>query len=308
MEPHRSEAVGAGVPRLTEAWPASGQPCGRGVHERLVQGRWGAKRGHGSEFTGVQATGEHPAPLPLARPWRERVAGRPGGELTCSLCRSAALPLCRSAALREPRAVVDDEARFPRGIRVAAATRDAVQLSRLLNEPRIERHLQELGEAVVSLLEHDRAAAAGLAHALAASLTARAWPGDGALAELLLELTEDRQSEHRRIRADLDGMADLLEGPADMGFGGVLDCRTGDTWPAAVIGDWAGEGDPPDPDAAPEAQSGGWSARNVPPPQCQGLGCQITVMTRVPFEGATSRRSATLGAACRAVSVGTVGH
>jgi hypothetical protein len=148
--------------------------------------------------------------------------------------------------------VVDDEARIPRGIQVAAATRDAVQLGRLLTEPGVERRLQELGEAVVSLLEHDRAAAAGLAHALAASLTAREWPGDGALAELLLELTEDRQSEHRRVRADLDGVADLLEGPADMGFGGVLDCRTGDTWPAALIDDWAGEGDPPDPDAAPD--------------------------------------------------------
>ena len=160
------------------------------------------------------------------------------------------------AALREPRAVVDDESRLPRDIRVAGATRDAVQLSRLLNEPGIERHLQELGEAVLSLLEEDRAAAAGSAHALAASLaaslTAREMPGDGELAELLLDLAEDRPPERRRIREDLDGVADLLEGPADMGFGGILDCRTGDTWPAAVIDDWAGVGDPPDPDAAPD--------------------------------------------------------
>jgi hypothetical protein len=148
--------------------------------------------------------------------------------------------------------VIDDEARLPREIRVVAATRDAVQLSRLLTEPDIGRHLQELGEAVLSLLEHDRAAAAGLAHALAASLTARELPGDAVLAELLLELAEARPSERRRIPADLDGVADLLEGPADMGFGGILDCRTGDTWPAAVIDDWAGEGAPPDPDAAPD--------------------------------------------------------
>jgi Uncharacterised protein family (UPF0158) len=156
------------------------------------------------------------------------------------------------SALREPRAVVDDEARLLRDIRRVGATRDAVQLSRLLNEPGIERHLQELGEAVLSLLEQDRAAAAVSAHALAASLTAREMSGDGELAELLLDLAEDRPSERRRIRADLDGVADLLEGPADMGFGGVLDCRTGDAWPAAVIDDWAGEGDPPDPDAAPD--------------------------------------------------------
>jgi hypothetical protein len=127
-----------------------------------------------------------------------------------------------------------------------------VQLSRLLTEPDIERHLQELGEAVLFLLEHDRAAAAGLAHALAASLTARELPGDAVLAQLLLELAEDRPSDRRRIRADLDGVADLLEGPADMGFGGILDCGTGDTWPAAVIDDWTGEGAPPDPDGAPD--------------------------------------------------------
>jgi len=33
--------------------------------------------------------------------------------------------------------------------------------------------------------------------------------------------------------------------------GGVLDCETGDAWPEAVLDDWAGEGDAPDPDADP---------------------------------------------------------
>jgi hypothetical protein len=189
----------------------------------------------------VEAAAEQPAPSHLAA-----TMARTRSRVRC------ADPLLAPAALREPRAVIDDEARLPREIRVAEATRDAVQLSRLLTGPEIERHLQELGEAVLSLLEQDRAAAAGVAHALAASLTAREWPGDGELAELLLELAEDRPSERRRIRADLDGVTDLLEGPADMGFGGILDCRTGDTWPAAVIDDWAGEGDPPDPDAEPD--------------------------------------------------------
>jgi hypothetical protein len=148
--------------------------------------------------------------------------------------------------------VVDDDARLSRDIRGAAATRDAVQLSRLLTEPGIDRHLQGLGEAVLYLLEHGRAAAAGLAHVLAASLTARGWAGDGELAGLLLEAAEDRPSGRQRIRADLDGVADLLEGPAEMGFGGILDCWTGDAWPAAVLEDWAGDGPPPDPEADPD--------------------------------------------------------
>jgi hypothetical protein len=148
--------------------------------------------------------------------------------------------------------VVDDEARLPRDIRVAAATRDAGQLSRLLTEPDIERHLQQLGEAVLNLLEHGRDNAAGSALVVAASLTARGWAGDGELAGLLLELAEDRPAERQRVRADLDGVADLLEGPAEMGFGGVLDCLTGDAWPAAVLEDWAGDGPPPDPEAAPD--------------------------------------------------------
>jgi hypothetical protein len=148
--------------------------------------------------------------------------------------------------------VVDDEARLPRDIRVAAATRDAGQLSRLLTEPDIERHLQQLGEAVLNLLEHGRDNAAGSALVVAASLTARGWAGDGELAGLLFELADDRPSERRRIRADLDGVADLLEGPAEMGFGGILDGQTGDAWPAAVLEDWAGDGPPPDPEEAPD--------------------------------------------------------
>lgn len=148
--------------------------------------------------------------------------------------------------------MVDDEARLPRDIRVAAATRDAGQLSRLLTEPGIERHLQQLGEAVLNLLEQGRDNVAGSALVVAASLTSRGWAGDGELAGLLRELAEDRPSERKRIRADLDGVADLLEGPVEMGFGGVLDCLTGDAWPAAVLEDWAGEGLPPDPEEAPD--------------------------------------------------------
>jgi hypothetical protein len=148
--------------------------------------------------------------------------------------------------------VVDDEVRLSRDVRVAAATEDAGQLNRLLTVPGIDRHLQQLGEAVLQVLEHSRATAAGSAHDLAASLTAREWAGDAELAALLLEVADDRPSERQRIRADLDGVADLLEGPAEMGFGGILDCQTGFAWPAAVLDDWAGDGPAPDPEADPD--------------------------------------------------------
>lgn len=148
--------------------------------------------------------------------------------------------------------MADDETQLSRDIRIAAATDDAVQLSRLLTEPGIDRHLQQLGEAVLEVLEHGRATAAESAHNLAAALTAREWAGDLELAALLLEVANDRPSERPRIRADLDGVADLLEGPAEMGFGGILDCQTGFAWPAAVLDDWAGDGPPPDPEADPD--------------------------------------------------------
>jgi hypothetical protein len=149
--------------------------------------------------------------------------------------------------------VTTDEARrIPREIHAAAMARDAARLAGLVAEPGVERHLQEAGEAVLSLLEHDPAAGAQPAAALAALLTTRAWTGDAELAELLLELAEDRPSQRRRIRADLDEVADLLEGSMEMGFCGVLDCESGDVWPEAVLDDWAGEGDAPDPDEDPD--------------------------------------------------------
>lgn len=150
--------------------------------------------------------------------------------------------------------MVDDEARrIPREIRVAAAAGDAVALSRLVAEPGVERHhLQGAGESVLALLERAPDAAAQPARALADALQARNWTGDAELAELLVELAEGRPSQRRRIRADLDEVADLLGGSLEMGSGGVLDCQTGDVWPEAVLDDWAGDGDAPDPDEDPD--------------------------------------------------------
>ena len=146
----------------------------------------------------------------------------------------------------------DEDAQIlPREIRVAGAARDLERLVQLVTAHGIERHLQGAGEALLGILEDDRSRGQAPAQTLATRLTERSWPGDAELAELLVELAEGRPSERRRIRADLDGVADLLEGSFEMGFGGVLDCETGDAWPEAVLDDWADDGHAPDPDADP---------------------------------------------------------
>lgn len=155
--------------------------------------------------------------------------------------------------MRESPLVSEAEAqRVPREIRMAAAARDAARLTHAIADPGITRHLQEAGEAVLKLLEQDRDAAAESTRVVVAALPARGWPGDAELAELLVELVEQRPARRQRIRADLDGVADLLEGPTEMGFGGVLDCETGYAWPEAVIDDWVGDDPMPDPEANPE--------------------------------------------------------
>lgn len=147
---------------------------------------------------------------------------------------------------------LDDVRQFSRALHAAVAARDAAAVTDLVSQPSITPRLQEAGEAVLTLLEHDRDAVIGPARTLAVALEERAWSGDAELAELLIELAEDRPAARRRIRADLDEVADLLEGSMDMGYGGLLDCRTGEVWPRAVLDDWAGDGDAPDPDADPD--------------------------------------------------------
>jgi hypothetical protein len=155
--------------------------------------------------------------------------------------------------MRQPASVTEsDTQQVVRDVRIAAAARDVPQLTRAVADPRITQHLQEAGEAVLTVLEHDPARATEPARLVAAALPARGWPGDAELAQLLIELVEHRGSERRRIRADLDGVADLLEGPLEMGFGGILDCESGWAWPESAIDDWAGDGPAPDPDADPE--------------------------------------------------------
>ena len=148
----------------------------------------------------------------------------------------------------------DDVQQFSRTLRAAVAARDVAAVTDLVGHPSIEIHLQEAGEAVLTLLEHDGDRVVGPARTLAAALEERAWSGDAELAELLVELAEDQPTARRRVRADLDQVAELLEDSMDMGYGGLQDCRTGDVWPQAVLDDWAGDGDAPDPDADADAE------------------------------------------------------
>jgi hypothetical protein len=139
-----------------------------------------------------------------------------------------------------------------RDIRIAMVSRDVALLARVASDPDIEQHLQAAGQALLAVHDHPKQddRYRRMAADLAALLQKRDWPGDGELAALLLE-PQPMQSRPR-IRADLDQVADLLEGSLDMGFGGVLDMQTGDAWPEAALDDWPHDDPRPDPDNDPE--------------------------------------------------------
>lgn len=155
--------------------------------------------------------------------------------------------------MREPAFVTEADGQgVAREIRMASAARDTTRLTRAIADPGVTRHLQEAGDAVLTLLEQYGDAAAEPARVVAAALSVRRWPGDAELAELLGEVVDHRTSERVRIPADLDGVSELLEGSLGMGFGGLLDCETGVAWPEAVLDDWAGDEPRPDPDEDPD--------------------------------------------------------
>lgn len=133
-------------------------------------------------------------------------------------------------------------------------SQDVELLANAVDSPEIKGHLQAAGEALLSVTDHrtdDQDLLRRLARRLAALLNERGWSGDSELAALLLE-PPPGVSARRRVRADLDQVADLLEGSLDMGFGGVLDLRTGDAWPESVLDDWSLAETCPDPDTDPE--------------------------------------------------------
>jgi hypothetical protein len=127
-------------------------------------------------------------------------------------------------------------------------------LARAVDPPDIEMHLQAAGEALLAVHDHTtehQDLLRRISAQVAALLNERGWSGDGQLAALLLE-PPATASTRRRVRADLDQVADLLEGSLDMGFGGVLDMQTGDAWPESILDDWSLDEPCPDPDTDPE--------------------------------------------------------
>jgi hypothetical protein len=134
----------------------------------------------------------------------------------------------------------------------AGGTLDDRQLIELVEDPSLRPHLQEAGESLLAITQRGVTDCLDAAKLLATQLTERCWVGDEELANLLLSEAASTVSDRRQIRADLDGVAELLEGPLEMGYGGILDCQTGYAWPEAVLDDWAGAGDAPDPDVDPD--------------------------------------------------------
>ena len=113
--------------------------------------------------------------------------------------------------------------------------------------------LQQAGEGLVVALIAGTSGAATIAQDLIGRLAARGWDGDAELAEQLTALTGGPPTGRRAAPAELDELADLLEGGLEHGFGGLLDLTTGACWPEAVIDDWDGdEEDAPRPDLDPD--------------------------------------------------------
>lgn len=113
--------------------------------------------------------------------------------------------------------------------------------------------LQQAGEGIVVALIAGTTGAETIAQDLIGRLTARGWDGDAELAEQLTAMTGGPPTGRRAAPAELDELADLLEGGLEHGFGGLLDLTTGACWPEAVIDDWDGdEEDAPRPDLDPD--------------------------------------------------------
>jgi len=135
--------------------------------------------------------------------------------------------------------------------RAAVAARDHGQLLALLGDDAASGFLQEAGECFLAWAEQEPRAITAVAELLSARLRQRSWPGDAELAELITTVASESTGGRRQIRADLDMVADVLEG-SELGWGGVLDVETGSAWPEEVLTDWPMEDDPPDPDDDPE--------------------------------------------------------
>jgi hypothetical protein len=95
--------------------------------------------------------------------------------------------------------------------------------------------LQHAGTALLVALAQHAEGAADLVPALVNALHERDEDGNDVLAEQLTAATTGPPTGRDAVPADLEMLAEVLEGDPAYGLGGALDLSTGQAWPQAVL-------------------------------------------------------------------------
>lgn len=123
---------------------------------------------------------------------------------------------------------VDNEKR--RVVRAAFVSGDGALVVATLADADFDRCAQQVGDALLSAIEHNADGARQLAQRCVVVLRARCWDGDDELAAQLdagLDLRAESPAL-AALRVDLDDVADILD--SSNGDGGWINIATGDTW------------------------------------------------------------------------------
>ncbi|MGN6606899.1 MAG: UPF0158 family protein [Jatrophihabitans sp.] len=128
-----------------------------------------------------------------------------------------------------------------RAVRAVLHGGDGQAALRLAVELGLDGPLQRVGELVLVALASDAASAELFARRCAAALHRRGAAGDEELADAIDHARGIRDGipDLTPLHADLDQLADLLDGGADA-EGGRLDLTTGESWPESTFDDDAG--------------------------------------------------------------------
>lgn len=122
-----------------------------------------------------------------------------------------------------------------RALASAGARGDGPAIVEILSGRSPCRLLQHAGTALLVALARHVEGAVDLVPPLVEALDERDDDGDDVLTEQLTAATTGPPTGRRAVPADLDMVADLLEGDPTYGFGGYLDLTTGQAWPEAAI-------------------------------------------------------------------------
>jgi hypothetical protein len=122
---------------------------------------------------------------------------------------------------------------------LAAATyrRDGPAVLLLLPGAIRDGLLQQAGTAALMALTQNTDGVANLVGQLVHALAERNQDGDHVLAEQLAAATGGPATGRVPVPADLEMLADLLEGDPTLSDGGYLDLATGDAWPRVAFDD-----------------------------------------------------------------------